>query len=76
MPPQEMPSIGDHGSPQGGPPGQPGPEQNMPPRDGRPESRGPRLFIGGIALPIEISQILFIGLYITLAKMIANRKSS
>lgn len=53
-------------------------QQNMTlnPEGGRPsgQRQGGMPFISGNAVPIEIAQILFIGLYITLAKMIANRK--
>ena len=41
---------------------------------GRPSGGMQRPFISGNAVPIEIAQILFIGLYLTLAKMISNRK--
>ena len=51
-------------------------QQNMTlsPSDGRPRPQGGMPFLSGNAIPIEVGQILFIGLYITLAKMISNRK--
>lgn len=78
---QEMQSNGGNihqggNLPDGGPAGQFGRGDNMPGRGGRPEGGGSRPFIGGTALPIEITQILFIGLYLTMAKMISNRKST
>lgn len=68
-----------HLIPENMPEGQNGPRidspQNMSSQGQRPQGGMQRSFISGTALPIEIAQLAFIGLYGVLAKILSKKKN-